>query len=166
MAEKDNLPQLTDEMALQLFLEYFAPNEDFFSSPGTAKYVAYFDAINTAKMELANNPKLFNMATKRDVEDLINHIIDPQPVISSMVVCGMIFRMRDYAVIRDRLYCVDFCNTVPYCIALYLLLIAQKEPENQRHQIIDAGDDSDTARLRSAMDSLKVLDPNWSFVIP
>lgn len=164
-ADKDNLPQLTDDMAVQTFIEYFAPNQDFYSSPGSEKFNAYFGAVNAAKLELANNPDLFKMATKRDVDELIAHINEPKPMMSNMVICGMIFRMGLYAVIKDAVYCVDFCDKVPNCAALYLLLIAQKEPEDQRKQIIDAGDRSDKTRFKAAMESLKILDPNWSFTI-
>ena len=82
-----------------------------------------------------------------------------------MIICGMIFRMGEYAVIKDAVYCVDFCEKTPNCTALYLLLTAQKEPEDNRRQIIDAGDRSDKTAFIEAMNSLKVLDPHWTFQI-
>ena len=165
VAEKDNLPQLTDELAMKIYAEYFALNLSFFMEPGSPKYTAYFNAINKARGELVSNAKLFSKATKREIDEIAKHFNDPQPMISNMIICGMIFRMGEYAVIKDAVYCVDFCERTPNCSALYLLLIAQKEPEDQRTQIIDAGDGSDTTKFREAMDSLKVLDPHWSFQI-
>lgn len=50
-------------------------------------------------------------------------------------------------------------------IALYLLLIAQKQPEGKRKQLLDAGDGCDKRALTAAMQSLKVCDPLWSFEI-
>lgn len=164
-AEKDNLPQLTDALAIASFTEYFAPNQSFFMEPGSPKYNAYFNAINKAKAEMVQDAKLFNMATKREAAEAIEHINNPKTVISNMIICGMIFRMGEYAVIKDAVYCVDFCEKTPNCTALYLLLTAQKEPEDNRRQIIDAGDRSDKTAFIEAMNSLKVLDPHWTFQI-
>ena len=164
-AEKDNLPQPTDALAIASFTEYFAPNQSFFMEPGTPKYNAYFNAVNKAKAEMVQDAKLFNMATKREAAEAIEHINNPKTVISNMIICGMIFRMGEYAVIKDAVYCVDFCEKTPNCTALYLLLTAQKEPEDNRRQIIDAGDRSDKTAFIEAMNSLKVLDPHWTFQI-
>ena len=117
------------------------------------------------KLEMLQDAKLFNMATKREAAEAIEHINNPQPMISNMIICGMIFRMGEYAVIEDAVYCVDFCEKTPNCSALYLLLTAHKKPEGQRRQVIDAGDRSNKTAFIEAMNSLKVLDPNWSFQI-
>lgn len=66
-----------------------------------------------------------------------------------------------YAVIKDNLFCVDFLEQLPNCIALYLLLIAQKEPTDKRVQLLDTGDGVDPKPLKDVIESLQVLDPTW-----
>ena len=105
------------------------------------------------------------MVVKDNIRKAIEHINNPKTVISNMIICGMIFRMGEYAVIKDAVYCVDFCEKTPNCTALYLLLTAQKEPEDNRRQIIDAGDRSDKTAFIEALNSRNVLDPHWTFQI-
>ena len=88
-----------------------------------------------------------------------------QSGLTNMMICGLIFKMGEYAVTKSALYCVDFAEMIPHCIALYILLIAQKQPSDQRKFLIDAGDGVNTAALSEAMDELKVCDPNWTFKI-
>ena len=114
---------------------------------------------------MLKQPKLFTEATKWESSELENLINDPKPGITNMMVCGLIFCMGNYAVIKDALYCVDFSERIPNCVALYLLLIAQKQPKDQRMQLIDAGDRADKEPLRKAMAALKVCDPNWNYNI-
>ena len=45
-AAKDARPAVTEQELLQYFAEYFAPNKEFYSTPGSAKFQAYFGAIN------------------------------------------------------------------------------------------------------------------------
>ena len=164
-AEKDARPAVTEEELMQYFVEYFAPNKDFYSVPGSEKYKAYFNAVNAAREEMLRNADLFKMATKWDISKLKEMIDNPKPAITNMHICWLIFRTGDYGVLRSSTLCVDFCAKIPNCIALYLLLTAQKQPEGQRRQIIDAGDNADKTAFKAAMESLKVLDPNWSFMI-
>lgn len=63
--------------------------------------------------------------------------------LTNMIVCGLIFRMGDYGVLKSNVLCIDFCEKIPNCMSLYLLLTVQKLPEHQRKQIIDAGDGAD-----------------------
>lgn len=79
-----------------------------------------------------------------------------------MNICALIFLVGKYSVIKDCVYCVDFADRVPNCIALYLLLIAQKQPQDKRGQILDSGDGCDKRALSEAIELLKVCDPNWS----
>ena len=114
---------------------------------------------------MLRNPDLFKKATKWDITRLVNMLNNPQPGITNMMLCGLIFRMGDYGVIRSAMYCVDFCERIPNCIALYLLLTAHKLPADQRKQMIDAGDNTNKTAFKAAMLSLRVLDPDWSFTI-
>lgn len=63
-AEKDARPAVTEKELMQYFAEYFAPNKDFYSVPGSEKYNAYFGAVNAARDEMIKHPDLFKMATK------------------------------------------------------------------------------------------------------
>ena len=164
-AEKDARPAVTEEELLKYYVEYFAPNKDFYSSPGTEKYQAYFSAVNAARDEMLQNPDLFKMATKWEISTLKQMLDNPKPAITNMIVCGLIFRMGDYGVLKSSVLCIDFCEKIPNCIALYLVLTAQKMPENQRKQVIDAGDGADKTAFKAAMRSLQVLDSKWSFII-
>lgn len=114
---------------------------------------------------MLKNPDLFKMATKWDISKLKEMLRNPKPGITNMLVCGLIFRTGDYGVLKSAVYCVDFCTKIPNCIALYLLLTEQKLPEGQHRQVIDAGDRSDKTAFKAAMESLKVLDPDYSFMI-
>ena len=131
---------ITEKELLQTFAEYFAPNTEFFSVPGSPKFTAYFKVVNTARDEMISNLDLFSAATKWTPQQLADLINNPKPGITNMLICGLIFSLGDYAVIKDALYCVDFCERIPNCISLYLLLIAQKQPNKSRKMIIDAGD--------------------------
>lgn len=162
---KERDAAITQEALLKIFGEYFAPNKDFFSQPGSPKFVAYFGAVNAARDEMIRNPKLFAEATKWSMQALADLINQPKPGITNMLICGLIFAMGDYAVIKDAVYCVDFCEAIPNCIALYLLLTAQKLPQDRRAMMIDAGDNSDKTAFTSAMNALKVCDPSWRFTI-
>ena len=152
---------VSDQELMQYFAEYFAPNIEFYSSPGSPKFQAYFNSINKAKLEMLNSPKLYNEATGRRTEDLLAMINNPDPVVTNMLVCGLIYCMGKYAVIKQAVFCVDFLQRLPNCIALYLLLIAQKEPAKNRTQLLDTGDGVDPEPLKAVIDSLHILDPAW-----
>lgn len=164
-AEKDGCSAVTEKELIKCFSEYFAPNKEFFSTPGGEKYKAYFAAINLARDEMINNPELFKMATKWDISRLTEMLNNPEPAITNMLVCGLIFHTGSYGVVKSFVYCVDFCERIPNCIALYLLLTARKLPPEKRTQIIDAGDGSDLTAFKTAMESLQVLDSHWRFTI-
>ena len=114
---------------------------------------------------MLKNPDIFKFATKWDISRLAEMLKNPKPAITTILVCGLIFRVGDYGVLKSVIYCVDFCEKIPNCISLYLLLSAQKLPEEKRSMTIDAGDGSDVTAFRAAMESLRVLDPKWKFVI-
>lgn len=162
---KERSSPITEKELMQIFATYFAPNTDFFSVPGSAKYAAYFKVIHAATDELVSNPNLFTAATKWAPQKLVDLLNDPKPSITSMLICGLIFSMGNYAVIKDAIYCVDFCERIPNCIAIFLLLIAQKQPADRRKFLIDAGDGCDSSALTKAMDTLKVCDPSWHYRI-
>ena len=164
-AEKDALPAVTEEELLQYFVEYFAPNNDFYSEPGSKKFNIYFGAVNAAREEMIKHPDLFKMATKWDISRLKEMLKNPKPGITNMLICGLIFRTGDYGVLKSHVLCVDFCDKISNCISLYLLLTARKLPADQRRQVIDAGDSSDKTAFKKAMQSLQVLDPEWTFMI-
>lgn len=164
-AEKDARVAVKEKELIQCFSEYFAPNKEFFSTPGSENYKIYFSAINSARDEMINNPELFKMATKWDISRLIDMLNNPEPAITNMIVCGLIFHMGSYGVVKSYVYCVDFCENIPNCIALYLLLTARKLPPEKRTQIIDVGEGSDSTAFKTAMESLQVLDPSWRFTI-
>lgn len=69
--------------------------------------------------------------------------------------------MGRFAVIKDIVYCVDFIQRIPNCIALYLLLIAQKQPKERRTQLLDVGVGVDKREFPDALDKLKVCVPQW-----
>lgn len=152
---------VSDDELIKYFAEYFAPNKEFFSAPDSPKYQAYFNAVNAAKLEMLNQPVLYREATGRMADDLMSSVNNPTPGITNMLICGQIYCMGKYAVIKDHLFCVDFVEQLPNCIALYLLLIAQKEPTEKRTQILDTGDEADSIQLKTVIESLKVLDPTW-----
>ena len=153
---------VSDQELMQYFAEYFAPNIEFYSLPGSPKYQAYFNAINKAKQEMLNAPSLYNEATGRQTEGLLDMINNPVPGVSNMYVCGLIYCMGKYSVIKQAIFCVDFLQQLPNCIALYLLLIAQKEPEEKRTQLLDTGDGVDPTPLKAVIGSLHILDPSWN----
>jgi hypothetical protein len=70
-----------------------------------------------------------------------------------------------YAVVPSRLLCVDFAAAIPNCIAVYLLLTAQKLPVDNRKQAISIGDGVNKQAFEEAMNTLKICDPKWSFSI-
>jgi len=153
--------RLEDNELISIFMEYFSPNKEFFSEPGSPKHTAYFNAINTAKVEMLNNSNLFLKATKREQAELLNMINNPVPVITNFMICGLIFSTGKYAVIPSSLLCVDFAESIPNCIAIYLLLTAQKLPVDNRQQAISVGDGINKQPFVAAMDSLSVCDPSW-----
>lgn len=157
--------ELSNDDLILIFMTYFSPNLNFYSKPGSKEHKAYFKAIDNAKVEMLQNPKLYQLATQRSAMDLLHMLKNPEPMITSMLTCGLIFTVGKFAVIKDALYCVDFSESIPNCIALYLLLIAQKLPEGERKQLIDAGDGTNPAHLQKAINSLSVCDPNWKCII-
>lgn len=148
-----------DEL-IGIFSSYFAPNTAFYL-PGTPNAGAYFACINAAKKELLKNSALLSAATNWSAEQCRELVQNPPPGLGNMMICGLIFKMGEFAVVKDMVYCVDFAEAVPHCIALYLLLIAQKEPENHRTQILDAGTGTNRKPLTEAIDALRLLDPKW-----
>lgn len=164
-AEKDAYPKSSEAELLKIFAEYFAPNTSFYSAPGTPAYTAYFGAIQKAKLEIFAHEKLFFKATKYTLQELADILNNPKPMVTNMVLLGLIFRVGWYCVIEDKLTCIDFSEYVPNCIALYLLLTAQKKPADKRTQGIDAGERTDPEPLARALDGLKPCDQNWNPVI-
>ena len=163
-AKERNTP-IAERELMQVFSEYFAPNTDFFSVPGSAKFTAYFKVINAAVEETVKNPTLFTAATKWTPQQLADLINNPKPAITNMLLCGLIFTLGNYAVINHGIYCVDFCQQIPNCIAMFLLLVMQKQPSEHRKMLIDAGTGSNTTALADALHTLSVCDPSWHFVI-
>ena len=159
-AKDQNLP-VSQEDLVKTFAEFFAPNTDFFSTPGSPKYNAYFSVVNAARDEMFKNLALFSAATKWTTQQLTNLVSNPKPGITNMLICGLIFKMGDYAVIKDAVYCVDFCESIPNCIALYLLLTAQKLPTDKRTMVVDAGEGSNTTAFQKALEVLKICDSSW-----
>ncbi len=149
----------------EIFATYFAPNKDFYSTPGSPKYIAYFNAVNTAREEMFKNQTIFREATHWSTESLMELVANPKPGFTNMMICSLIFKTGAFAVVQDALLCVDFSEAIPNCIALYLLLTAQKMPAGSRKQVIDAGEGTDTAPLSRAMEALKVCDPDWNYKI-
>ena len=164
-AGKSPAEKVSEQMLLQIFAEYFAPNKDFYSVPGSDKFNAYFNAVNTARDEMFRQQQLFAEATKWSSQDLAELVNNPKPGITNMMICSLIFLMGNYAVIKDAVYCVDFSERIPNCVALYLLLIAQKQPADKRTQIIDAGDGTDKKPLTDALEGLHVCDPSWNYKV-
>ena len=161
VASKERKEAVSDDEFIKCFKEYFAPNRSFYSTPDSMEYKAYFGAVNAATREMADHPALFNKATGLTRSDLLDTLDNWIPGFTSMKVCGMIFYTGAYAVIIDRIYCVDFSEKVPNCIALYLLLLARLLPEDQREQQLDLGEGTDVGPLKSAISSLQILDPKW-----
>lgn len=152
---------VSEQYLINTFQNWFAPNKSFYT-PGSPKSTAYFNTVNAARDEMIRAQTLFCEATQwtsQQLEDLINN---PKPGITNMLICGLIFQMGNFAVIKDALYCVDFSTRIPNCIALYLLLTAQKLPQGKRSMLLDAGDGVDKQPLQKAIDDLKPCDPSWS----
>lgn len=163
--EKDMLPKSTEADLIKIFAEFFAPNTELYTQIGTPAYTAYFDAIAMARAELLSNPLHFKKATKWTTAELAEMLNNPKPGITNMVLLGLIFRAGWYCVIESTCVCVDFYEKLPNCIALYLLLTAQKKPVEKRKQLIDSGDTSNLQQLSQAIDRLKVCDASWDPVI-
>lgn len=159
-AKVANEPVSQQEL-INIFNTYFAPNKDFYSVPGSDNFKAYFGVVNAARNEIISNQRLFAEATKWNSKGLADLLQSNIPGVTNMLICGLIFKVGEFAVIKDAVYCVDFSEAIPNCIALYLLLIAQKLPINQRTMIIDAGDGTDKTPLINAINCLKILDINW-----
>ena len=164
-AGKSPSERISEQTLLKIFSTYFAPNKEFYSVPGSDKYTAYFNAINTARDEMLRQHQLFYEATKWSSEELADLINNPKPGITNMMICSLIFLMGQYSVIKQAVYCVDFSERIPNCVALYLLLIAQKQPENNRTMLIDAGEGTNREPLIDAMNALRVCDSNWNYKI-
>ena len=163
-AEKDRSRPVTNEELFKCFATHFAPNKTFYSSLNSPESNAYFTAIKMAMLEIFTNPELFYRATGRTKDELTKMIENKEPMIN-MYICGFIYYTGAYATIRDRVWCVDFSEKIPYCVALYLLLTAQHDPQNQRKQLVDAGDRTYKVPLRCAVSALKILDPAWECII-
>lgn len=163
-AKEPTAPISLNEL-LPIFATYFAPNMKFFSTPGSPTCNAYFHAVNTAKEEIIRNQKLFTAATKWTPQQFADLLNNPQAGITNMMICGLIFKMGEFAVIKDAVYCVDFSESIPNCVALYLLLIAQKLPADQRKMILDIGDGTNKQPLTKALSDLQILDPQWKCTI-
>lgn len=159
--EKENQSLNKDDL-LKIFSTYFAPNKDFYSAPNSDKFTAYFNAINSATQEIVKDKVLLSAATGWTVSQLSEVFNEKNTTVRNMNICALIFLVGKYSVIKDCVYCVDFADRVPNCIALYLLLIAQKQPQDKRGQMLDAGDGCDKRALSEAIELLKVCDPNWS----
>ncbi|MBQ3330677.1 MAG: hypothetical protein IJG87_05815 [Ruminococcus sp.] len=156
---------LSEEYLLGIFAKWFAPHKDFYSVPGSEKSSAYFHTLNAARDEMIADQALFHEATKWTADQLADLVNHPKPAITGMMICGLVFQLGNFAVIKDAVYCVDFSTRVPHCIALYLLLIAQELPESKRTMILDAGDGVNKRPLSEALDTISVCDPSWKYQI-
>lgn len=160
---ENSFHRLTDDELLAIFVEYFAPNTDFYDPANRDKFKAYFGAINDAILEMLNNPQLFRQATKREPAELLSMYNHRVPGLTNSLLCGLIFIMGKFAVVPSAILCVDFVEAIPNCIAIYLLLSAQKLPPENRTAMIDAGDGVDKNPFMKAMNTLSVCDPNWKY---
>lgn len=153
------------EELTKIFATYFAPNKSFYATPGSPAFEAYFGAINKAQDEMLTHVGLFAQATGWAPTQLAEIIMHPRPGVSSMLICGLIFKMGAFAVVKSAVYCVDFSEMIPNCVALYLLLIARQMPEERRKMTLDVGEGTDPQPLNDAITALKILDPNWACTI-
>ena len=158
---------LSDTELLAIFTEYFdfGMKEGFLLQPGSPRYKAYFDVVNAATLEMLNNPQLYQKVTKREHSDLVAMYNNRIPGVTNSLLCGLIFCMGKYAVVPSATLCVDFAEAIPNCIAVYLLLTAQKLPFDSRKQVIDAGDRTNPQPLKAAMDKLSICAPIWEYHI-
>ena len=140
-------------------------SKDFITDPDSPKFKAYFEVVNAATLEMLNNPKLYNQATKREQAELVTMCNNRVPGVTNSLICGLIFSVGKYAVVPSSLLCVDFAAAIPNCIAVYLLLTAQKLPANNRKQKISVGDGVDKQAFEKAMNTLSICDPNWKYDI-
>ena len=156
---------LSDGELMGVFTEYFLPNKEFYAQPGSPKYKAYFDSLNAATMEMQSHPQLYRQATKREPEELVRMCNNRIPGVTNSLICGLIFCVGKYAVVPSGMLCVDFAEAIPNCIAIYLLLTAQKLPAGERKKLIDAGDGVDKQPLIKAIDRLSVCDPVMEYKV-
>ena len=156
---------LSNEELIKIFIEYFSGNMEIFKEPGSPTWNAYFNAINTATVEMLNNPVLYNKATKREHNELVGMNNNRIPGFTNQLICGLIYSVGKYAVVPSNLLCADFADVIPNCIAVYLYLIAQKMPADNRIQAISVGDGVNKQPFVEAMESLRICDPNWQFNI-
>lgn len=164
-AEKDARPPVTEAELLQYDAEYFAPVLSRIIEKGGAMHQAYSHAFALAKTELLRQPKLFALATKWESGRVRELLESPKSPDTDRLVRGLVFRVGDYCVLHSAMLCADACDLAPNCIALYLLLTAERLPEAERRQRIDAGDGTDKTAFTTAMESLRVIDQAWHFTI-
>lgn len=164
-AVEDGAQYMNDDKLKEIYVEYFVPNKNFYSNPSDKVGRAYFGALNAAEMEMLNNPQLYSLATQREQSDLLEMINHPKPLVTNMCLCALIFCVGQYAVVQSAVLCVDFSEFIPNCIAVYLLLIAQKLPESKRKFVLDIGERSSKEPLERAMDKLRICDPNLEYNI-
>ena len=156
---------LSDNELVEIFNEYFSSNSEFYGQPDSPAYKAYFNAINTATLEMLNNPRLYQQATNRDSTELAAMCSNRIPSITNMLICGLIYSVGKYAVVPSTMLCVDFVSAIPNCAAIYLLLIAQKLPVDSRKQMISTGDGTNNKAFVDVMNSLRICDSNWNYHI-
>lgn len=163
--EKEQVSSVPVDELINIFETYFVPNKSFYTTPGSPSFNTYFKAINMARDEMLTHLGLFIQATGWTPNQLADILERPKPGVTNMLICGLIFKMGAFAVIKSAIYCVDFSEEIPNCVALYLLLIAQQMPEERRKMMIDAGEGTDTKPLKAALDALRTLDSSWECTI-
>lgn len=68
-------------------------------------------------------------------------------------------------IIEDNVYSVDFIDRVPHCVALAILLLAQKLPAGIRQLVIELEPGTPLGTFGDALNQIQLCDPSLRFSI-
>ena len=150
-----------DNSLEQAYDEYFAHLP--FAVPGTPSGNAFAELVAVAERDMERNRSMFTVATNYD-DAVLNDLLTNRTPEKNRLYYGALFRTGEYGIIEENnVYSVMFIDKIPYCVALALLLMVQKLPENARHIIIEREPSAPFYMLEKALQLVKLCDPQFSY---
>jgi len=150
-----------DAMLSETYDTYFAHLP--FAAPGTPSGNAFAALLATAERDMERNRAMFTVATNYD-DAVLNDLLTNRTPEKNRLYYAALFKTGEFGIIEEsNVYSVDFIDKIPYCVALSLLLMVEKLPENARHIIIEIEPNAPFYMLEKALELVKLCDPRFSY---
>jgi len=136
-----------------------------FTASGTPAGDAYVSLLQLAEAEFCTN-RAIAAAALQCGDVLLDRLQAKSTAQDAALLRACLFKTGEFGlIIEDNVYSVDFIDAVPYCVALAVLLTAQKLPAGSRQLVIELEQGTPLGRFGEALRLVGVCDGSLHFSI-